>query len=128
MRAAERAELARERQAVEDAKREAEHAEALRLAKIAAEAEAKARAERERVEAEERRVAEADRLAELARRLEALKPDAEKLAACAKKLRAIKLPEVATQEARNWLVEVAGRIHDAADFCESFGAESEVAA
>ena len=62
-------------------------------------ATAKARAERERVEAEEARVREAERQAEMARRLEALKPDAAKLAAYASALHAVPVPDVTTREA-----------------------------
>lgn len=126
--AKERAALEAERRAVEDAKRAAEHAEALRQAKIAAEAEALARAAREKREAEEARVKEAERQAELAARLEALKPDAEKLAAFAKKIRALKAPEVATDEARNWLVGVMGKLGAAVELCEDFASDGAEAA
>jgi len=117
---AERAEAARkaqaEREAIERERREAEgkaraeesrvaalrakqeREEAERQARIKAEQEAKERAERERVEAEERARQEAERKAAHERRMAALKPDADKLAAYAAALLAVEAPEMATED------------------------------
>ncbi len=106
--AAERAQLEAERRAYEEARREAEHQEQLRQERIRAESEAKARAERERVEAEEARVREEERKAELARRLEALKPDADKLETYANALLAVECAELSQPAAVAVLLEAKG--------------------
>lgn len=96
---------ARKKQAEEQVKIDAERkrieaeqqAERDRLAKIESDRLAA-------IQAEADRVAEEKRLAEEAARLEALKPDKEKLTAFAAKLRGIKTPELSTEEGSNLLV------------------------
>lgn len=99
----EREVLEAERRAVAEAREKAERAEFERQARLKAEHEAKAKAERDRVAAEEARVAEAERLAAAAARLDALRPDVEKVATFAAMIRAIEAPTVSTDEARAWI-------------------------
>lgn len=119
----EREQLEADRRAVEEAKRKAEREEAERQARIRAEAEAKERAERERVAAEEARVAELERQAAIAKRLEALKPDAEKVAAFAGSIRAwmngVVKPEVSSVIADNAIHHAIMSIERIADELEA---------
>ena len=78
--------IAAETRRIAEEKRQAELAEARRVAAIEAERVARETAERELAEAHERRVAELERVAALKAREEALKPDKEKLAAFAKSI------------------------------------------
>lgn len=78
--------IAAETRRIAEEKRQAELAEARRLAAIEAERVARENAERERVAAKERRVAELECVAALKAREEALRPDKEKLAAFAKSI------------------------------------------
>lgn len=110
--AAERAELDRQRQETERLERE-------RLARVAAEEaaervkkEAAALAERARLEAEEFIVRERERQAQLKARLEALRPDADKLRAWAEQLTRVPPPDVTSDEAKLAIVE-AGKTLDA---------------
>jgi chromosome segregation ATPase len=119
--AAERSELERQQRELAEAKAKAEREEADRLAKIQAEKDAAAQAERDRIAAEEARVAEAERQAELARRLEALKPDATKLHAFAQQLLAVSPPDVTSDEARQTLANAISILHGVVASLESFG-------
>ncbi len=112
---AEREALEAERRTVEAARQQAEREEAARLARQRAEQEARDRAERERIAAEEARVAEVERQAALQARLDALRPDVEKLTAFAEQLRAITPPAVTSIEAREWLNDTLQAIALAAD-------------
>lgn len=100
---AERRQLDAERAEIEAEKQRAARAESERLAKIKAAEEAKAAAERQRLQAlEETRLAaeraEAERL-----RLEAIRPDVERVASFVAQLRAIVPPDVQSPEARDVL-------------------------
>ena len=101
-------ELDRQARELAARQRELELAEA----KKRAEQEAVDRAERERIEAEERRVAEAERQAALQRRLEALRPDAEKMSAYCDAVMAVVVdtPEFAMAEGRILLLDAIPRI------------------
>lgn len=107
IRKAEEEKLAEERRAIEaerrrvEAEREAqERAEFERQARIKAEQEAKAKAEREAREAEERRIAEAEQKEAERKRMEALRPDLEKVELFAELISAILPPSVASNECR----------------------------
>lgn len=116
----------RERIAAERAAAEREEAE--RQARIRAEQEARERAERERAEAEERRVREAERKAELERRLAALRPDAEKLAAYASALHAVPIPDVSAPEATATLDEAQELLQRVCDVLERHTAREDAPA
>lgn len=113
---AERRKLAEERQA-------AERAEAERQAAIRAEQAARERVERERREAEEARVREAERQAALKARLEALRPDVDKLLDFVETLRDLPWPEVVSAEAQEWLHDTQQVITLAADSLEARATE-----
>lgn len=103
---AQRAELERQAREVREREEAAALAEAARVAKETAEREAAEKAERDRIAVEEARAAEVARAAAERARLDALRPDVEKLAAYAADLRAVPVPEVASVEAREtvaWL-------------------------
>lgn len=119
--ARERAELEAERRALSEARERAEREEFERLARIRAEEEAKERAERERVAAEEARLAEAERQAAHQRRVEALKPDTEKLHEFAKRIRALEAPELATDEAREELQRAWRCVMQGVEILQDFG-------
>lgn len=108
---AERERMEAERRELEAERQRLAQEEAVRQAKIQAEREAAERAERERL-AEERRKVEA---AELAARLEAMKPDAEKLKSLAEQLRNIAYPEMQTKEAKERLWDVVSAVNSAAE-------------
>jgi hypothetical protein len=74
-----------------------------------------AKAEADRIETE--RLADIHRL-----RIEAARPDVEKLAKLAETLRAIEFPEVATGAAKDLLDDVAEILESAAFKCERFTA------
>jgi len=118
---AERAQLAEERRAVEEARQKAERAEFERQARIKAEEEAKAKAERDRIAAEEARIAELERKADEQRRLEALRPDVEKLRAFAASLRALPRPSLTTEAARAELDSANVGLESIALDIEAFG-------
>lgn len=112
---AERARMAEEqrridvqREAIEAEKRRIDQAENERIAREKAEKEAAERVERDRIEAEERRVAQLEQEAERQRRLETLKPDADKIHEFAAKLSEAILsgPELATEEANEFMREI----------------------
>lgn len=110
---AEQARIDAERRALEEQQRQAAEAERVRLAKAEAARIAKETAEREAREAEERRVAELERQAEIQRRLDALKPDAEKIHAFARCIHEAvnsKWPELVSPEAVDLLRGVVGNI------------------
>ena len=134
-----REKMAAEQKSLDDARIAAERAEADRVAKAKREEEAKAQAERERLarieaaeqerlrierearEAEEARVAELERQAALAARLEALKPDRQKLSEYRKTLLAVDLPELADSEAQVVLAKFVSDLVDISAPLESFG-------
>ena len=119
---AEREAEAREKQRLEDERLAAERAELDRVRREQAEAQAKLNAERERLDAEQRKIdaeaaaaqyrsaAENRRKAEQAR-IEALRPDREKLLGVAEAIRAIAIPEVSPDAAwlRNLVVQAVER-------------------
>lgn len=125
---AQRAELERGQADLRAAREKAEREEFERQAKIRAEADAKAQAERDRVAAEEARVAEAERQAENARRLEALKPDREKMRSAATAISALRRPAVASTEATSELDSVFAQLASLADRLNNWGAESAATA
>lgn len=145
--AAERQRIAEERAKIEEAQRvERERAEAerakieeaqrLEREKLAAEREAmeaeKARianeqAERERAEREAAEAKERERLAaiaakELKKRQAALAPDKEKLNMFAASIRCLEVPELTTQEAKDFLENVKSSLLVVAIHCEEFSA------
>jgi hypothetical protein len=94
-----------------------------RQAREKAEAEAKAKAEADRIEAE-RQKAEAEEQAKRdAERAEALKPDKEKIAAFAKKIRALKPPTCQTEEGSKIIVLAMAKILETAEYLEDFATE-----
>lgn len=121
---AERAALERQQRELADARAQAEREEAVRLAKIEAEREAAARAERERIAAEERRVAEAERQASLARRIEALKPDLDKVRDFAAAIRALSAPIVTTEEAKTQITCALDDLGDIANGLDLFASSA----
>lgn len=113
---------AREKQRIEDERLAAERAELERQRKEQAAAQAKIDAENRRIaderiakeraeQAERNRIAEAERKAAEAARMEALRPDREKLLAVAAAIRAIAIPEVSPdgQWLRNLVVQAVER-------------------
>jgi len=119
------AEFAKERERVEAERRKLdqerirmEREEAERKAKARAEEEAKARAEAQKLQDEERAKAEAERERAEAERIEALKPDREKLLAFARRIRATKAPTCQTQEATALVVIVMKHVMEAAKYLE----------
>lgn len=119
------AEFAKERERVEAERRKLdqerlrlEREEVERQAKARAEEEAKARAEAQKRHDDERAKAEAERAKIEADRIEALKPDREKLLAFAKRIRATKAPTCQTQEATALVVIVMKRVLEAAEYLE----------
>lgn len=112
--AAERRQLEEERRAIEEQRRQAETEEAERQARIRAEEEAKARADQERLEAEER-----------ARRLEAMRPDVEKVRAYGEHLVALAedVPEVWSDEAQEALAWAVAELQRVSKGLRAFGSE-----
>ena len=117
-RAADEARAKETRNALAAQQREIDRIEAVRLAQILAEQEA----ERRRIEAEEARVLEVERQAALAARLDALRPDAEKLRGFASDIRCLVAPSPATAEARKVLISAITALCEIASDLESFGA------
>jgi hypothetical protein len=95
---AEQERLDAERRALDEQRRLAELAEAQRRAQARAEQEAREQAAREQREAEEAAVREAERKAEIARRLEALRPEKERALAFLLKLLEVESPEITDPE------------------------------
>lgn len=95
-----------ERRRVNAERQAQERAEFERQTRIKAEQEAKAKAEREAREAEERRIAEAERKEADRKRMEALRPDLDKVAAFADLIAAIQPPSVGSEQSRA-VVELA---------------------
>lgn len=125
---AERERLAKEAQELKEREARAaaieaarERAERDRIERERAEQEARERKEREAKEAEGRRIAEAIRI-------EALKPDREKLLDFAERIRDVPAPEVASEEARSALSSAVGQITIALSVLERVGAEARPAA
>lgn len=125
---AERAELERQQRELAEAKAKAEREEAARQAKIQAEKDAAEQAERDRIAAEEARVAEAERQAELARRLEALKPDCQKIQAFAEKIGELCPPDVKDPQAAEVVAAAALDLADIVKTLELFANQSAPAA
>lgn len=139
--AAERAALEAKQREIDAQREEANRIERERLAAIAAETERKERELADRLEAERaakekaeqerldkieaERIAEEDRLAAIAEaeRLEALKPDLEKIHAFADTLRAIVMPHVVTDSSIVFCNEIADGIEVLAKLCEDFGGD-----
>jgi chromosome segregation ATPase len=119
---AERRRIETEREALEEAKREADRIERERQNMIRAEARAKQEAEAERIAAEEARVAEAERQAAIKDRVEALRPDKEKLVAFALTLRRIELPTVSSDEAHRAVAWTATALDKIASYLDRFNA------
>lgn len=118
------AKLDEERRAFEAERERMRLEEEQRQARIRAEEDAKAQAERDRIAAEEARVAEAERQAALARRLEALRPDREKLCAYAQALHAVPVPGVTSDEACAAIDRALMKLQGLARDLEQFGAEA----
>jgi DNA repair exonuclease SbcCD ATPase subunit len=95
---AEQERLDAERQALEEQRKLAELAEAERRAAERARIEAAEQAEHDRIAAEEAAVREAERQAELARRLEALRPEREKALAFLRNLLEVESPQISDPE------------------------------
>lgn len=110
--AEERAKIEAERKAA-DAERQKLNAERIRLERIELEAfQAKRRAEREAKEAAE------------AARLEAMRPDVEKIQAFGAAIRSITLPEVNSEDGQAFVKQTCIVLISLAASCESFGGES----
>lgn len=121
--AEERAKIEAEQAKLRAEKERLDRLEFERAAREQAEVEAKAKAEAARVEAE-RLKAEAEERAKLeAERAEALKPDREKIAAFAKKIRALKPPTCQTSEGTKVIVLAMAKIGETAEYLEDFGTE-----
>jgi len=134
----ERERLAAEQRKLDEQREEANRIERERLAAIKAEqdckeAELNARLEAERIakeEAEQERLdkIEAERIAKEhaeaeaaeAARLEALRPDAERILAFARVLRAIEIPAMATDEGQQLMSRIEDAVTQAAEDCEMF--------
>lgn len=105
----ERRKLDAEKAAMAAKQAEADRTERERLAKIKQEADAKAKADQERIATEE-----------AAARLEALKPDAEKLKAFAATLMALTWPMVESEEADSVMLVAANKVDSAIELLSSF--------
>lgn len=116
--------IAEERAEVERQRRETERLEAERLARV----EAERQAELARKEAEEAAVREAERQAAIRARLNALRPDAEKLYSYAGRIRAIDVPTVASEEARREVSAAVDALAKIAAALETFGKDSTAVA
>jgi len=133
--AAERAALAEERLVLEAQRRadrqrladthaqleRAEEALAAERARARAEEEAKAQAERDRVAAEKAHVAALERAERDRQRLEAIKPDIEKIQTFGATIRAIAPPAVISPEAAAAIRDAASALEDVAYKLEQFG-------
>ena len=117
---AEQEKLDAERRKIEAERQAAERAEFERQAKIKAECEAKERAERERIAAEQRKVEQERQAAAERARVEALRPDREKIAEWANQLRAIYMPDVKTGDAIEFVVTIKESIIALAHVCDTF--------
>lgn len=117
--------LEEERQRIAKVVESQERAQFERQARIRAEEEAKAKAERERVAAEEARLAEIERKERERQRLEALKPDREKLRAFAEAILDLDPPTLATPEAQDFCSERCNRLAAIAREFMDFGAVAE---
>jgi hypothetical protein len=120
----EREELDRERQALKEKLQAVERAEMERQRAIDLEREATEKAEFDRLEAirvaeEQAELARIEKVnAELeAKRMEAIKPDAEKLKAFGDMLRALPFPEMATDDGKEYLASAVKAIKNTADYC-----------
>lgn len=116
----ERAALQAEKDRIEREKFEREEAERLRLEELQRQEDAEKEAIRlEQLRLEEER-AEADRKAKELERLEALKPDREKLNAIAKSIRDLvnTFPTMSNSESQHYLDAIVRRLKDTADFSE----------
>lgn len=120
--AAEQRRIDEENRKIKEAKEAAERVEFERQAKIKAEQEAKEKIEREARELEERRQAEVARKAAEEMRLAALRPDVEKLAAFAVKIRELALtaPNVGSEESQKIIIEAVKRLDYTATQIELF--------
>jgi hypothetical protein len=94
--------------------------------RVKLEQEAREQAERERIAAEEAKVAELERQAKLAERLEALKPDCQKLRDFAATLRALPLPEVSAPELWSDLNDITDTVLGCADRLETLASQYTV--
>lgn len=121
---AERDRLEQERREFAAAKEKADREEFERQAKIRAEQEAKERAAREAREAEERRIEEGQRQECERARLEAMRPDVEKVRAFGKTVRALKGPEVSSVEAEFAMHAALADLDGIAAELEAFGEDA----
>lgn len=115
---AERAVVEAERQKVARAQAALEQAEAMRVAEAKAREEERARVERERVEAEEIKARQAEIAAGIAARLEAVKPDVDKMREFAAMLRGLPTPTVRSDEATDVAILALARVAEAASIVE----------
>lgn len=108
---AERDRLDAERRAVSAERERADRAEFERQARIKADADAAAKAEADRVAAAERQA-----------RLDALKPDVEKVRAFAQAIRALPVPKARTKEGKTWIATAVATLESAAAGLETLAA------
>lgn len=118
--AEERAKIEAEQAKLRAEKERLDRLEFERAAREQAEAEAKAKAEAARVEAERLKVEAEERAKLEAERAEALKPDREKIAAFAKKIRALKPPTCQTSEGAGVIVLAMSKLGSTAEYLEDF--------
>lgn len=107
---------------VEAAKRKQEQEERERQIKIQAEKDAAERIERERIAAEERKAAQELAAAAERARIEAARPDVEKINGFAQVLSTIALPDVKTQAAEVFVDRLRGHLVQLAKECAAFKA------
>lgn len=122
--AAERAQFEAEQRAFREAKEKAEREEFERQAKIQAEKEAAEKLAREQADAEARRVAELERQEAERLRLEALKPDVERIREFARTIAALRTPEVQSEEAAQASAVAAVKLAEVVAELESFCVQS----
>lgn len=119
---AERDRLAAEQRAITEAKEKADRAEFERLAKIKAEQEARERVEREKAAEEARKIEQAAVIEAERLRIEAMRPDVEKIKAMGAVLRSIQWPTVTSSRAIMHVAQAQAVIDALAIRCEGFSA------
>lgn len=125
--AAQRAEIERAQAELKAAREQAEREEFERQTRIRLETEAREQAERDRVADEEARVAKAERQTELARRLDALKPDVEKIRAFANTIGELRAPAVAAAEAQEAIAIAVASLADIVNRLDRFANQTPLA-
>lgn len=125
--AAERAAIEAERRAIEQERQKQERAEFERQAKVIAEQAAREKVELERIAAEQAAIAKAKADEEERQRLEAMRPDAEKLRAFASQIRCLDLPVIQSDGAQHALVVAGGMLTQAASGLDAWADSVEPA-